>query len=406
MNNLDDLPLEVRVGHSLSSINTKPLSPYADPVIDFLTDLSKSLLASSASREFPDLAYFGYWCRSANLSRMAREADSRFKRLGRGLAFHIAPANVPVNFAFSLAFGMLSGNANIVRLSGTVFPQSEALCDVIGTVLGESKHELVASMNRIIRYPRNDMITAAFSEACQARVIWGGDATISRVRAMPTSSRCVDVAFADRYSLCVLGVRAVIDCSDRQLGELAHAFYNDAYLMDQNACSSPHLVLWVGEEAEWKTAAARFWSALASHARKNYQLQAVQAVDKLVDLCRCAIRLPEARHFSSSGNFVYRIELQDVPNEIECWRGRNGFFYEYPCSDLSLLKKIVGERYQTITYFGMDENEIGSLVCSSGLKGIDRVVPVGRALDIGVFWDGFDVISSLSRIILKVSIAR
>ncbi|MFM7169202.1 MAG: acyl-CoA reductase [Planctomycetaceae bacterium] len=399
MNNLDDLPVEVRVGRCLSSINTRPLSPYAEPVIDFLGDLSKHLLVSSVSRDFPDLAYFGYWCRSANLSRMARETDSRFKRLGRGLAFHIAPANVPVNFAFSLAFGMLSGNANIVRMPSKVFPQSEALCDVITAVLTEEKHQLVASMNRIVRYPRNDVVTAAFSGACQARVIWGGDETIAKVRAMPSASRCVDLAFSDRYSLCVLGVRAVTDCSDRELGDLASAFYKDAYLMDQNACSSPHLVLWLGEEAESPKAAARFWHALATHVRANYNLQPVQAMDKFVDLCRTAIELPQARHFSRSGNFIYRVALQDVPTEIECWRGRNGFFYEYPCPDLSLLTRIVGERYQTITCFGVAASEIGSLICASGLKGVDRIVPVGRALDIGVYWDGFDVIGSLSRIV-------
>lgn len=42
---------------------------------------------------------------------------------GRGVAFHIAPSNVAVNFAFSLAAGLLTGNANIVRLSSKPFPR-------------------------------------------------------------------------------------------------------------------------------------------------------------------------------------------------------------------------------------------------------------------------------------------
>ena len=29
--------------------------------------------------------------------------------------------------------------------------------------------------------------------------------------------------------------------------------------------------------------------------------------------------------------------------------------------------------------------------------GVDRVVPIGRAFDMGPFWDGFDIIQSLSR---------
>jgi hypothetical protein len=63
------------------------------------------------------------------------------------------------------------------------------------------------------------------------------------------------------------------------------------------------------------------------------------------------------------------------------------------------LKTIVGERYQTVTCFGVDPEEIISLVVDTGWTGIDRVVPVGKALDIGVVWDGYNLIESLSRIV-------
>jgi hypothetical protein len=38
-------------------------------------------------------------------------------------------------------------------------------------------------------------------------------------------------------------------------------------------------------------------------------------------------------------------------------------------------------------------------VISNGLTGIDRVVSVGKALDIGVIWDGYDLIRTMSRIV-------
>jgi hypothetical protein len=395
--------VDVRVGQSLDSINTTPLVPYAAPVLDFFADLSQRLLGSPLSRDFPDIAYFGYWCRGAHLSRMVRESDTRFSRVGRGLALHIAPANVPVNFAFSLAFGMLSGNSNVVRMPGKTFPQSEALCAEIERLFCEPRHSMVASMNRIIRYPRNDAVTAALSAVCQARIIWGGDDTISKLRSIPSSPRCVDLAFVDRYSLCVLGAEAVFSCSDEQLGDLVRGFYNDAYLMDQNACSSPHLILWVGGEEASKAAAKKFWDALSIYVRGRYSLQPVQAMDKFVDLCRTAVELPEAGAFCASENYVYRVALKELPQNIENWRGRNGFFYEYSSPDTSCLPRIVGERYQTLVYFGINPGEVERLVCEAGLKGIDRIVPVGKALDISVFWDGFDVVSHLSRIVFKQS---
>ena len=38
-------------------------------------------------------------------------------------------------------------------------------------------------------------------------------------------------------------------------------------------------------------------------------------------------------------------------------------------------------------------------VVAARLRGIDRIVPVGKAMDIGVFWDGHDLVRELSRIV-------
>ena len=54
--------------------------------------------------------------------------------IGRGKVLHIAPSNVPMNFAYSFAFGLLSGNINLVRLPSKEFAQIRILCDVIKQV--------------------------------------------------------------------------------------------------------------------------------------------------------------------------------------------------------------------------------------------------------------------------------
>jgi hypothetical protein len=56
-------------------------------------------------------------------------------------------------------------------------------------------------------------------------------------------------------------------------------------------------------------------------------------------------------------------------------------------------------RYQTLTCFGVDEHALAEAVVLHGLAGIDRVVPVGKALEIGVIWDGYDLIRAMSRIV-------
>lgn len=399
MKNVPELPVTIRVGGPLSEMVCRPIPPYSPEVISFLASISRSLLARPDIRQHPDIASFAYWCRTANLSRLQRDFDARHKRIGRGLVLHIAPSNVPVNFAFTLAFGMLAGNANIVRVPEAGHPQTEILNSAMARLFNEPEHAGIASMNRVLQYPRDDSITSTLSACASARVLWGGDQTIAHLRALPTSPRCVDIAFADRYSFAMIDAQAVIDQNDQGVQKLVEGFFNDVYLQDQNACSSPHLIIWNGTPAKADQAKQRFWPTLEKLLHRKYHIAPIHAVDKFAHLCRTADLLPEIQDSARHGNFLYRVRLQDLPADIEHHRGNAGFFYEYTTQDLDCLKRIVGSRYQTLTCFGLDRNDLAQRIINMGLYGIDRIVPIGQALDIGVIWDGYDLIGTLSRII-------
>jgi hypothetical protein len=394
-----ELPLEILVGGPLDNLVCRPFPPYSPRAIEFLAQLSHGLLKHSAIRTYPDIAGFAYWCRRANLTRLARSFENRGRRIGRGLVLHIAPANVPVNFGFSLAFGLLAGNANIMRLPGVNHPQARIICTEMGRILGQPTHVPLAEMIRVIKYPRNDEITRALSESCHARVLWGGDATIAHLRSIPTSARCVDVAFADRYSLCAMGANAILVADAPTLQTLVAGFYNDVFLLDQNACSSPHLILWQGEEAAVEQAMTRFWGAMEHFLLAKPTPPPIHSLDKYAHLCRTAIGLESWVSVRRHQNLIYRVQLKHLPQDLDKYRGQYGFFFEITDNDWMGLKTIVGERYQTVTYFGIDPEEIINLVLDCGLVGIDRVVPVGKALDIGVIWDGYDLIGTLSRVV-------
>ena len=86
------------------------------------------------------------------------------------------------------------------------------------------------------------------------------------------------------------------------------------------------------------------------------------------------------------------------------FKSAGGFFIEYDCrnlSNLNELNNIVTRKYQTLSYFGFDAKELLKWVISSGLSGIDRIVPIGKTSDFSLVWDGYDLIYSLSR---KISI--
>jgi len=170
-------------------------------------------------------------------------------------------------------------------------------------------------------------------------------------------------------------------------------------MFDQNACSSPHLILWRGTEKQIDAAMTRFWSQMECLFLSKDPPPVIHALDKYAHLCRICLTLDSCGTVCRHQNFIYRMRLKNIPKCIERYRGKYGFFFEVIDNDFSELKSCVDERYQTVTFFGVDSEEITDLIIDHGLTGIDRVVPVGKALDIGKIWDGYDLMSILSRVI-------
>ena len=66
---------------------------------------------------------------------------------------------------------------------------------------------------------------------------------------------------------------------------------------------------------------------------------------------------------------------------------------------MSELSSKIDDRFQTLTYYGMNIELLRNFVLKNNLVGIDRIVPIGKALDMGHIWDGVDLIKTLSRIV-------
>lgn len=375
----------------------RPLRPFAPDVLDFLSALSAALLKDREAKAYPDVITFAYFCRRANLTRLEEEYAGRLDgRLGRGVVFHIAPSNVPINFAYSLTAALLSGNGSIVKASSRDFPQTRIVCRAMEKLLTEDFAPL-APYVCVVTYPREAQeVTEAFSARCDARVIWGGDETVRRVREAALPPRAVEVAFADRYSLLCIRPEAVMALSEEELERLAKDFYNDTYLTDQNACTSPRLIYWVGE-GDSREASERFFRAMGAYARQRYELPAVTAVDKLTAACRAAMKLEGAEIIPGPDNWVTRLRVKALCPELYELRSPGGFFLEYAAPTLDALRDFVTPRVQTLSYLGLSPEELSRFVLENGLTGVDRIVPVGHTMDFSLVWDGYDLIQTLSR---------
>ena len=125
------------------------LKPYSKKIIDFLDEFSKNLKKTPNISQYPDLLYLSFWCRKQNLENLRKDFYEKNKKIktGIGLIFHITPSNVPTNFAYSLIFGLLTGNSNIVKAPSKKFFQIDCICDVINFLLKKKKIHFFESIN-------------------------------------------------------------------------------------------------------------------------------------------------------------------------------------------------------------------------------------------------------------------
>ena len=66
-------------------------------------------------------------------------------------------------------------------------------------------------MMAVIRYAsENNLLTKKFSSICDARLIWGGNDTINKIRKYPVKEISRDLAFADRNSFCIFNTEKLI----------------------------------------------------------------------------------------------------------------------------------------------------------------------------------------------------
>ncbi len=377
-------------------IAMSPVEPFSEDCIAYLDALSKLLLKNPDTKKYPEIATFGFFCRKSNILQLKKKHfNENYLSLGRGIIFHITPSNVPLNFAYSLISGLLSGNSNIVRIPSHFFEPVEVICNAINKLSLEKNYLPVSSRILLVRYNRQSTATEYFSSKCDVRIIWGGDSTIKEIRRNALPPRSFDVTFADRYSICVINADNFI--FEKMPDQIATGFYNDTYLFDQNACTSPHLVVWLGSEDNVQAAKKLFWDSLYKIVKTRYNIQPITAIDKLTTFYNQAAQLKNVSRTGTPDNLLWIVTLNELPKNIEAFRCSSGFFSEYHASSISELSEIIDRKYQTLSYYGIEKEELVKFISQTKPLGIDRITPIGKTTVFSLIWDGFNLIEVLSR---------
>jgi len=363
--------------------------PFDERAINFCSEVSRALLKVKDGMRYPDLITLAFWLRKSNVQKLSQKYCDLTDHLGRGFVFHIAPGNVALSFAYSLATGLLTGNTNIIRLPSRNFEQADIFCGVLRNVL--SKQPELAQRLCLIKYPHDKAITDELSSKCHMRIIWGGNDTVNTIRESPIPPRATEITFANRFSICLIEADKYLSEYDPK--KTAHDFYIDTYLSDQNACSSPRILFWFGKRV--RDAKKVFWDALYDEIRE-YDIAPVTTVNKMLTFCKfaadntCELTIgPDCRIMRVKTESLSHITLDNI--------GNSGYFYECDLSDISGILPICTWELQTVSYIGFDGETLCNLILSNAPDGVDRIVPVGHTMDFGFVWDGRDVVREMTR---------
>ena len=391
-----DLATAVSAQFSLAPL----LQPFDARTLAFTTDLSRALASDRELRGHGAAQALAYWLRPTETRRLqqyvrAIEGDNAVL-VPRGTVFHVPPSNVDTLFVYSWALALLVGNRNVVRLSTTLSGLGAYIAFLTESVLARPVHADVAAGTAFVRYGHEAEPTRALSALCDVRVLWGGDAAVSRLRAAPLAPHAIELVFPDRYSFAALHVGAVDALTAEERDVLADRFAADAFVFDQQACASPRLVLWVGNAASMHRVSADFWTRVASAtARRGVTIDASGALRKFTVSAACAAD-ECVEHITRVSPEVTVVRLGSLDGLQRVAPG-SGLFHEVCLTSLEELAPHLRRRDQTLTVFGFSRDALVATVRHLNGRGVDRVVPVGQALAFDHVWDGYDLLQQFTR---------
>lgn len=348
-------------------------------ILAFVRDLSARLCALGAA--WPDLVALGFWFRPAAVQ--AHLAAYR-ECAPLGLSFHLVPSNVPTLAVYSWLMSLLAGNSAIVRLSQRQDPVQQQLLAVCRQVLQQAEHADIAARVRFIRYGHDEAITAHFSARCQLRVVWGGDATVARVRGIALAPLAREIVFADRQSLALIDSTALsaltVAARQQQLAALA----SDISRFNQQACASPNTLIWVGDMVP----AVR--AQLIELIAQQFIQTPAWGMSRLVN-SQLALACGQATGCDLHAGLSLLQQGEGPRGPVG-----GGVLYErhYPAIADWLAE---GECWQTCVCCGVAPEPVREIVRQYPATRIDRLVRPGQALAFDWSQDGQDLLQMMSR---------
>ena len=376
-----------------------------DRIIEIFDDFSNHLLEpqNAIHKSYPNsgIPFIAGWCRRPNLESIL---DSSFGNRGfldefvpapanlskayrafpRGLAVHWLAGNVPTLGFLSLIIGVLTKNANLIKVSSSSNNILADLLRILSTVRsGESKNgaELVRSI-AVVRYDRNRLeIGGTLSKNADIRVIWGSDESVNTIRKLSSKIDAVDIVFPNKTSLMVVGSTIL---QNKDIKSLAKRMALDISVFEQKACASPHTIF-IETENDGTL------EILAESLKREF-LSALRAIPKTVPTEKEVAILLKLRAeydmfhrawYSEGTEFTI---LCDDLFQLGPAVG-NRTVYLRKVNDLEKVAELITPKVQSVGIIA-DDTQTKALADLYGVKGVQRLAKIGTMTHFEIPWDG------------------
>jgi len=221
---------------------------------------------SEAARMIGSLSigFLPLWLRRANLEMLVAQAfrgnlkaidefvpsgggnGRRHRAQPRGILVHWVAGNVPLLGMISLIQGLLSKNANLVKVSR----QNAGILPYFLEALGKVRYKrpdgaeisgtLLTDAVRAVYMDREDPAATALSTLADVRIAWGGREAVESIMNLPRRFGTEDIVFGPKTSFVVVGADMLANLGEAR--RVASFVARDTVALGQRGCNSPHTV--------------------------------------------------------------------------------------------------------------------------------------------------------------------
>lgn len=306
----------------------------------------------------------------------------------KGIIYHIPSSNISLMPIYTWLPSFILGNSNLIRISKNLNKDYlKEIIEIIDSLLGETESK------RQIFFNDNEEFVNSYiaSLNCKVRVLWGDNASINNIKTSQISNCSLDISFNNRYSSTLIDCSLFLEMNKEEQKRFYKSMVNDTLNLSFNACSSPHIIYFLGTKSHYRKVKSSLIENLGSSQNKDNIDFGIISTENIFKSQKSLIK-NKSLYSSESVLFgrpiieINPLQLKKVDLKI---LKNNTLFIETNTID-EILSNWRTE-IQTLTYMSISKKEIINEINQKLKgKGPDRIITIGEALKFDTIWDGMN----------------